>query len=263
MTQETQSAFARAVIGISGDDARDFLNGLLTNSVAAPSPDGPVFAALLTPQGKILHTLFVHDAPDGVWLDVLAEGADDLIRRLTLYRLRRKIGIEDLRGQMDVKLEDGAGDPRHPDLPGRAIVEGAARNDWAAYDAARLSLGVPDQGRDYGPEEVFPADANLDLLHGVDLKKGCFVGQEVVSRMHRRGAIRKRMARIVFTGDAPDYGAEITGEAGGAVGAVRSTGRDARGHGTGIALVRLDRLAEAQGGLQAAGTALTVIPPEG
>lgn len=258
MTQETPPIFDRAVIAVSGEEAREFLQGLVTNSLGEVAEGRPVFAALLTPQGKVLHTMTVHAAPDGVLLDVAADGADDLIRRLTMFRLRRKIGIADLRGQTSVRLGEGAPDPRHPDLPARAIVDGAADNDWAAYDAARIAAGVPELGRDYGAEEVFPADVNLDLMHGVDLKKGCFIGQEVVSRMHRRGNIRKRTLRIAFDGPAPAYGAEIVDEAGAAIGTVRSTGQ-----GIGLALVRIDRLETAQGVLQADGVPLTITGPAG
>jgi folate-binding protein YgfZ len=249
---------ARAIIGLQGEEARDFLHGLLTNSVLDVSPERPVFAALLTPQGKILHTLFVHAAPDGgLRLDVAAGGADDLIRRLTMFRLRRKIGIEDLRGKLSLALGEGAPDPRHPGLPARGFVEGPERADWTAYDSVRLALAVPDQGRDYGAEEIFPADANLDLLNGVDLKKGCFVGQEVVSRMHRKGGVRKRMCAIRFEGQAPEYGAQIVDETNADIGTVRSTSGQA-----GLALVRIDRLAQAQGALTANGQALQIALPE-
>ena len=254
---------ARAIIGLQGEEARDFLHGLLTNAVLDVSPGHPVFAALLTPQGKILHTLFVHAAPDGgLRLDVAAAGADDLIRRLTMFRLRRKIGIEDLRGKLSLALGEGAPDPRHPGLPARGFIEGPERADssreqWAAYDSTRIALAIPDQGCDYGAEEIFPADANLDLLNGVDLKKGCFVGQEVVSRMHRKGGVRKRMCAIRFEGPAPEYGAQIFDETNADIGTVRSTSGQ-----TGLALVRIDRLAEAQGALTANGQALQIALPE-
>lgn len=246
----------RAVLAVTGPEARDFLQGLLTNSVeGAAAQAGPVFAALLTPQGKILHTMFVHPAPDGVVLDIAADGADDLKRRLTLFRLRRKIGIE-ARPDLGVVLGEGAPDPRHPDLPRRAIVEGPERADWGAYDAARIAAGISDQGRDYGAEEVFPHDVNMDLLHGVDMKKGCFVGQEVVSRMHRKGGVRKRICRIAFAGAAPAYGAKIVDEGRADLGTVRSTLG-----GRGLSLARIDRLAQAQGEITADGIVLSLTPP--
>ncbi len=264
MTEKTEAAPLpprRAVIAVRGAEARDFLNGLLTNSVLALAPGAPVFAALLTPQGKILHTLFVHADPegDGVLMDAAADGADDLIRRLTLYRLRRNISIE-RRDDLSVRLGEGAPDPRHPGLPARALVAGPERADWPAYNETRLSLGIPDQGADYGPEEVFPADANLDLLNGVDLKKGCFVGQEVVSRMHRKGGVRKRMCALAFTSPAPVFGAEIMDETGAAIGSVRST-LETKATSLGLALARLDRLAAAQGALRAGDIPVTLTPP--
>ena len=254
MPSTQHSAPQRAVIAVTGPEGREFLNGLVTNSVLDPA-QGMRFAALLTPQGRILHTLFVHPAADGVFLDVAAEGADDLIRRLTMFRLRRKIGIA-RRDDLGVVLGEGLPDPRHPDLPARGIADGGERADWSAYEVARIAAGVPDQGRDYGVEEVFPHDVNLDLLHGADMKKGCFVGQEVVSRMHRKGGVRKRMCRIAFEGAAPDYGAKITDDSGADLGSVRST------LGTrGLALVRIDRLAEAAGAVTADGQRVEITPP--
>lgn len=257
LTQEKEASPKRAVIAVTGEEARDFLQGILTNSVLDVAPDRPVFAALLTPQGKILHTMFVHGAPDGgVLVDTAAEGADDLIRRLTLFRLRRKIGIE-RRADLSVMLGEGAPDPRDPRLPHRGFTEGGERADWDAYEAARIDAGIPEQVRDYGAEEIFPHDANLDLLRGVDMKKGCFIGQEVVSRMHRKGGVRKRMCRIAFDGPAPAYGTQITDGAGADLGAVRST----RGQ-IGLALVRVDRLAGAQNAVTAGAAALSIRTPE-
>lgn len=258
--QETDAAAGtarRAVIALTGPEARDFLQGLVTNSVeGAAAEAGCVFAALLTPQGKILHAMFVHPAPGGVYLDVAADGADDLKRRLTMFRLRRKIGIEDLRGRMSVALGEGLPDPRHPDLPHRAIVEGPERAGWSVYEEARIGAGIADQGSDYGAEEVFPHDVNMDLTHGVDMRKGCFVGQEVVSRMHRKGGVRKRICRIGFDGAAPECGAKITDGTNADLGTVRSTLGQ-----RGLALVRIDRLAEAQGARTANGQALSITPP--
>jgi len=241
----------RAVIRLSGDDPKAFLNRLVTNEMESSEP---AFAALLTPQGKILCDMIVRgDGAGGLFLDVPAAAAGDLAKRLTMYRLRASIDIADETDRLGVALDaDAPPDPRHPGLPGRRIAPREGLGEASFYEAARIALGVPELGRDHAPAELFPADAAMDWLNGVNLKKGCFVGQEVVSRMHRRGNIRKRMVPVRVEGGAPDYGTPMTaGDR--PVGEIRSaSGEDA------IALVRLDRLDKADAPLQADGRAVTV-----
>ena len=231
----------RAVLRISGENVREFLNGLVTNEMT--KGDDAVFAALLTPQGKILAEMIISDGGDGaLYVDTPAEGAAALMQRLAMYKLRAKIEVADVSDTLGVVLH-GAGafaDPRHDGLPPRAIAprEGVPAAD--GYDAARIALGAPELFKDYQPADIFPADAAMDWFNGVNLKKGCFVGQEVVSRMHRKGTLRKRMLPVKVEGGAPEAGTPVTADEK-PVGDIRSSnGADA------IALLRIDRLEKAE-----------------
>jgi tRNA-modifying protein YgfZ len=240
----------RAVIGVEGAEAREFLHALLTCDVRALQPGQGAYGALLTPQGKILFELFALATETGFLLDAAASSADDLTKRLTMYRLRRKIEIgprpelavaamwggeaaPDLEGVLVFR------DPRADRLGYRAIgpkdrLEAAATSDAGQYDAHRMALGIADS-HDIGSNQLFPHEANLDQLNGVSFTKGCFVGQEVVSRMEHRGTARSRIVPVRFDGPPPSPDAPVT--AGG-----RSLGRMLSGnHGRGLALVRLDR----------------------
>ncbi len=240
----------RAVLAVSGDEAEAFLQGLITNDINRLGDDEILYAALLSAQGKILHTFFISKAPQGgYWLDILAQNTDDLMRRLRMFRLRAKVDIEDVSAQFMVALTLGKAaysDPRTGTLGGRHIIPNTdetpapAGTEIAEYDKARILACVPEQGMDFGMEEIFPADANMDLQQGVAFKKGCYVGQEVVSRMKRRGTTRKRFCAASFAGPAPEAGTLIM--AGPArLGEIRSSaGCDA------MALIRTDRLASAQ-----------------
>lgn len=230
----------RAVIRLTGEDVRLFLNGLVTNEMT--KDDDALFAALLTPQGKILFEMIISDAGDGaLYLDTPAKNAAELVQRLTMYRLRAKIEIEDMSETLGVALngENAFPDPRSAALPPRAIAAREGLPEADDYDAARIAAGVPELFKDYEPADIFPADAAMDWFNGVNLKKGCFVGQEVVSRMHRKGTLRKRMLPVLIKGGAPDYGTPVTAD-GKPVGDIRSsTGENA------IALLRTDRLEKA------------------
>jgi len=277
----------RGVVGVTGADALKLLQGVITNDMELLSVRPAIHAALLTPQGKILFEFFVVKAPDGFWLEAAADKTADLAKRLTLYRLRAKVDIKDrsaelrafaLWGGEPEALAGAAGtlvfpDPRLPALGLRGLapvpLEVPLAPDLVAasralevpaqdYHAHRIALGVPEGGKDYTFGDAFPHDADLDQLHGVSFAKGCFVGQEVVSRMQNRAQVRKRIVAIV--GDAPLLaGAEITAGAAviGTVGSV--AGKDA------LALVRLDRAAEAAAKgtpLMAGGVAIALHKPD-
>lgn len=265
----------RGVVSVGGADARGFLDGLLTCDMDRIAPGRPRFGALLTPQGKILFDFHVHEAPDGDYrLDVLKPFAPDLAKRLGFYKLRAKVTVEDASDRFAVLAGwDGAArpaggdalaadDPRLPGLGWRAIVpspapsssagaeaerraedDGAGEKGFApsaAYHAHRIALGVPEGGRDFLFGDAFPHEALMDQLHGVDFDKGCFVGQEVVSRMQHRGTARTRMVPLVYLdGFATEPGVEVTaGE--------RVIGRAGTGaNGRGLAMLRLDRAADA------------------
>lgn len=228
----------RSVLAITGEDATDFLQGLVTNDMARLVREDLLYAALLSPQGKILHAFFVSNRDDGgYWLDVVADNIADLMRRLRMFRLRAHVDIEDVSTALMVACGTGSGDPRDARLGKRAIVPRADLPPTPPeYEQTRLAACVPDQGVDFGMEKIFASDANMDVQNGVAFKKGCYVGQEVVSRMKRRGTIRKRMALASFEGNAPDYGTPVM--AGNArLGDVRSHAGQAA-----LALIRTDRL---------------------
>ena len=207
---------SRALIRVTGPDWRAFLQGLLTQDVETLSEGELRFAALLTPQGRLMFDLFVLGEAEGALLDVAADRREAIILRLSMYRLRAKVEIAaDDRTVSALWNGTGPGfvvDPRLPALGGRgygaALPADATEADEAAYNAHRLSLGVPGPA-DWGEEKTYPIEANFDLLNGIDFKKGCFVGQETTSRMKRRGQIKTRMLPITFDGAPPAPGSEV------------------------------------------------------
>jgi folate-binding protein YgfZ len=255
----------RSVLRISGDPARHFLNNLVTSQIEMLAPGDARYAALLTPQGKIVADFLVVAAPEsegGFYIDCPAELAAELVQKLTFYRLRAKVTIEKSELAVlaiwddDKTTQEPAArallyrDPRLPALGLRLMIPPAAARDAAAelgatlvdaaeYDAHRIALGVPKGGVDFGYADAFPHDADLDKLHGVDFRKGCFVGQEVVSRVEHRGTARNRIVPIRFEGAAPPAGTAImAGEK--SVGIVGSSAG-----GLGLAMLRVDRAGEA------------------
>jgi folate-binding protein YgfZ len=248
----------RGVISVSGADATSFLQGLLTNDVERLAPSEARYAALLTPQGKILFDMIAVRASGeepSYLIECSAAQAADLAKRLGFYKLRAKVAVADVSADHAVAafwggeaptVEDGViyADPRDARLGWRAILPrtsaGAIGSEHGdEYEGLRIAVGAPKGGLDFAYADAFPHDANFDLLHGVDFGKGCYVGQEVVSRMKHRGTARKRVARVKLAGPAPAPGTPVMdGEL--AVGALgSSSGREA------LALLRLDRAEEA------------------
>jgi len=273
MTNKAALLEDRGVVSVGGEDAASFLQGLLTNDVETLNPGEARYAGLLTPQGKILFDMIVVRAPAGAGaaflIDCAAAQAPDLARRLGFYKLRARVSIADESAARGVaafwgappdRLPEGAiyADPRDPRLGWRAILPRAAATavgteHAATYEALRIDAVVPKGGVDFAYGDAFPYDANFDLLNGVDFQKGCYVGQEVVSRMKHRGTGRKRVARVKLAADAPPAGTPVfDGEL--PVGALgSSSGREA------LALLRLDRVEDANASgrrLSAAGVAL-------
>jgi folate-binding protein YgfZ len=247
----------RGVVRLAGEGTRALLDGLLTCDLDRVAPGRPRFGALLSPQGKILFDFIVFEGSDGFYLDCAREAAGKLVERLGFYRLRAKVAIEDLSETLGVVAgwgdtpmpgqESGlaAADPRLPALGWRALIGQAiaAEFGWAganAYEAHRIALGVPEGGKDFPFNDAFPHEALMDQLHGVDFDKGCYVGQEVVSRMQHRGTARTRIVPVIYLeGTAPAAGTEVV--AGG-----RAIGRIGSGAGRhGLAMLRLDRAADA------------------
>ncbi|HEV2626162.1 MAG TPA: folate-binding protein [Xanthobacteraceae bacterium] len=271
----------RAVIKVIGDDARKFLHGLVTADMLALTPGTARFCALLTPQGKIVADFFVAEAPvadgGGFFLDVPRALGATLFDKLNLYKLRAKVLIEDLAEILGVlAVWDGTpaakyglsyADPRLPALGARLMIlphraADAAREIGASlvaaddYEAHRIGLGVPRGGVDFAYGDAFPHEADMDQLGGVDFAKGCYVGQEVVSRIEHRGIARTRAVPIRYDGGAPENGVAITaGER-----QVGTMGSAARGRG--IALLRLDRVAEATEPLAAGGVPIHLVKPD-
>ncbi len=249
----------RGVVSVTGADATTFLQGLLTNDVERLEPGQARYAALLTPQGKILFDMIVVRGPGeepSYLIDCAGVQAADLARRLGFYKLRAKVAIADVSADRAVaafwgdeppSVDEGLlyADPRDPRLGWRAIlprpIAAAVGSEHAGeYEGLRIAVGAPKGGLDFAYADAFPHDANLDLLHGVDFDKGCYVGQEVVSRMKHRGTARKRIARVKLGGPAPAPGTPVLDRelAVGALGS--SSGREA------LALIRLDRAEEAK-----------------
>jgi folate-binding protein YgfZ len=277
----------RGVIKVIGDDARKFLHGLVTADMLGVAPGTARFCALLTPQGKIIADFFVTEAPQaeggGFFLDSPRALAVTLVEKLNLYKLRAKVLIEDLTEILGVlAVWDGAGttkqattkqglsyaDPRLPALGLRVMIPphraAAAASELCAelvsaedYEAHRIALAVPRGGLDFAYGDAFPHEADMDQLGGVDFAKGCFIGQEVVSRIEHRGIARTRAVALRYDGATPETGATITaGER-----QVGTMGSAARGRG--IALIRLDRVAEAEpSALAAGGIPIRLIKPD-
>jgi folate-binding protein YgfZ len=248
----------RAVVRVTGSAARNFLQGLITNNIDKAAPGSAIHAGLLTPQGKILFDFFVLPADDGFLLELPKAKAADLIQRLTVYKLRTEVAFAEdpslkiaASWRTPPSLPEGAiafADPRLPELGLRMLLPvkanignlGCALATEDEYHARRIALGVPEGGRDYAFGDAFPHEALFDQLHGVDFKKGCFVGQEVVSRMEHRGTARKRVVGVEGEEPLPPPGAEITagGTPIGTLGSVSDS--------SGLALLRLDRADEAK-----------------
>jgi tRNA-modifying protein YgfZ len=264
----------RSVLAVSGPDRRGFLQGLVSNDVEKVGADRALYAALLTPQGKYLHDFVMVGHGEEIWLDAEAARLADLKRRLSVYRLRAKVAIEE-RPELSVAAVFGAGplaalglpqepgaarpeaegalmvDPRLAELGARAILprdqiwlalatRGLAEADFAAYDRHRLAFGVPDGSRDMVVEKSILLESGFEELHGVDWQKGCYVGQELTARTKYRGLIKKRLFPVAIDGPAPEPGTLVMLE-GQEAGEMRSS-RD----GLGLALLRLETVEAGQ-----------------
>jgi len=239
----------RAVIALSGPEARNFLQGLVTNDVKKLAPGAPAYAAMLSGQGKILFDFLLHQDGDTVLIDCAAEDRPALLKRLSFYKLRATVEIAP-RDDLAVVLE-GPSDPRHSALPPRSVqaVSGPAAD--AAYQASRLDLGIPE-GLDFGFERMFALDAGLKELHGVVFDKGCYVGQELTARMKHRGTDRKRLLLVTTEGDLPLPAVGSAVKAGDV-----ELGQITASYGTrGFALIRLDRFEESKLPLTADGVSV-------
>ncbi|WP_328809187.1 folate-binding protein [Roseibium aggregatum] len=272
----------RALIRVSGPDAAHFLQNLMTADIGDTDRNGAGFGALLTPQGKILFDFLVYKSGDAYLLDAPEAAAAELSKRLSFYRLRAKVEVEQLPAETGVFAAwNGAIevpgalltviDPRLEALGQRIVgpvtqlsdAAGASLTDMAAYDAHRIGLGIPEGLKDYDYSDIFPHDADLDQLGGVSFKKGCFVGQEVVARMQHRGTARKRFVQVESTTALPEKGTGITAQ-GKPVGTLGSSAA-LNGRTAGLALLRLDKVVQAKEKgslLECGGAELQVSLPE-
>jgi hypothetical protein len=254
----------RGVVSVTGPDAEKLIGGLVTNEIALLDEAPALFAGLLTPQGKILFDFLVVRGGGGLLLETAREKAAELAKRLTMYKLRAAVEIKDVLDAYRVAVawgdafafSGGTGnaisfaDPRHPDLGLRVLATanfaeevfaaiGGSTSTPERYHAHRVALGIPEGGKDYVLGDAYPHEALYDQIGGVSFTKGCFVGQEVVSRMQHRGNVKKRIVQVAGASDLPSGqppvlagGVEI-----GRLGSVAGT--------RGLALLRIDRVAEA------------------
>lgn len=285
---------ARGVLAVTGDDRRSFLQGLVSNDVERAGADRAVYSAFLTAQGRFLHDFLMVEHDGALLLDCEAERRDDLRQRLSRYRLRAKVAIDDRTADLAVGVLAGPGaaghaglaaeagaagpfaggvafvDPRLAGLGVRAIAPrdgleaalaatGAPTGTPEDWDRLRLSLGVPDGSRDMPAEKALLLESNFDELHGVDWNKGCYIGQELTARTKYRGLLKRRLMPVAFDGPAPEAGAAVSFE-GKDAGEMRSA-RD----GIGLALLRIehaDAAERGEGRLAAGETALSVRRPD-
>jgi len=282
----------RGVVKVFGEDARNFLNGLVTTDISRLKPGLARFGALLTPQGKIIVDFLITEAPadqgGGFLIDCPQALAQSLADKMKFYKLRAKVVIENLSDRLGVlaawdgplatqpetELAIAFADPRDDKLGFRILAPAELKEklaglidaelvDAADYEAHRIACGVPRGGVDFTYGDAFPHEANMDRLSGVDFDKGCYVGQEVVSRMQHRGTARTRCIKVLLDGASPETGTAILASDK-PVGTIGST---AGGQGIiqGIALVRIDRVADALDAgqpLSAGGVTLRLAEPD-
>jgi tRNA-modifying protein YgfZ len=265
----------RGVLAVRGADATPFLQGLVSSDLNRITAGQAGYGALLTPQGKFLFDFIMVRAGEELLLDTERPRLAQLLQRLTMYRLRSKVELEDVSGRFAVAAVLGESAASRLDLPDRpgacrpfgagvALVDprlirlgvrvllppdeisgaleelGLARLDPEAYEQARLALGVPDGSRDLVVERSTLLESGFEELHGVDFAKGCFVGQELTARMHYRGLVRKRLLPVVLKGPRPEPGTIIR------LGKREAGEMRSSIDGRGLALLRLDRIAEAE-----------------
>jgi folate-binding protein YgfZ len=274
----------RGVVKLHGDDTRQFLNNLVTAELDDLRPGIARFGALLTPQGKIVADFLITEAPaghgGGFLLDCPKQLADQLATKLGFYKLRAKVTVENLTGQLGVLAAWGGRpamlpdlafpDPRNDELGYRVLIPEELAGKLAGvlgaelvaadnYEQQRIVCGVPRGGADFTYGDAFPHETNMDRLHGVSFDKGCYVGQEVVSRMQHRGTARTRTVRLIMDAPSLQEGLDVMadGKSVGKVGSSRA--------GRALALLRLDKVADAMARgipLSAGGVALKLADPD-
>lgn len=286
----------RGVIRLSGEDRVTFLQGLVSNDVTKVSPEQAGYGAFLTAQGKFLYDFFLIALDDSLLIETAADRIDEFLRKLRMYKLRSKIELSAASEAWTVAAVFGDGalsalglpaergssiplgggiafvDPRHAEAGARLVLPagdgatdalGLRPVDRDAYDRRRVALGLPDGARDMAVEKTVLLEAGFEELGGVDFEKGCYMGQELTARTKYRGLVKRRLMPIAIDGPLPTPGTEITldGREAGEVRTVVANGDGQEGGGSGLAMIRLNRLDEAlrSGAPLTAGEA-TVIP---
>jgi folate-binding protein YgfZ len=272
----------RSVVAIAGPDRVKFLQGMTTNDIRRLAPDRALYAGFLSGQGKLLYDVFAIADGDRILIDIAADMADDFVKRLNAFKLRATVEIGETAlavaatwgsgaaARLELEATEGTVGNRAFAEPHHAFVDpriaalgvrlvypvgfpiaaklaplGFASATVADYTAHRLSLGIADTA-EIGGEICYPLEANFEMLHGVDFKKGCYVGQELTARMKLRGTQRKRVLPVTGAAPLPATGTSVTSD-GTVLGPLIATS------GTrGLALLRLDRLGDAQGGMVSA-----------
>ena len=253
----------RSVLAVGGDDRRDFLQSIVTNDISLAHNETAIYACLLSPQGKFLHDFIVIDDAANERFLLLCENARraDLIRRLTIYKLRSKIKLEDLADKYKLSFLWGASalgiaDPRLAGFgrwlltkPGQVVQTNAQKMDVHDYHRYRILLGIPEGSLDMEPDKATLLDNNIDELQGISWTKGCYTGQEVTARMRYRALVRKKLVTVKSeSGSLPPKGTVITLN-GSAIGDMKSVESD-----IGLALLKLP----VEGRLEAAGISLVI-----
>ncbi|MBC8267929.1 MAG: folate-binding protein YgfZ [Rhodospirillaceae bacterium] len=284
----------RGLLSVSGEDARDFLQGLVSNDVTMVSPERALYSALLSPQGKFLHDFFICQFDDGLLIDCESERLDDLKRKLTMYKLRSKVDLVDRSEEFCVAALIGDGvadaleldtreglakaflggvvfiDPRLAEIGGRAVIPqsgaeaslinaGFPTGTLDQYETARLHLGLPDGSRDMIVDKAILLENGFNELNGVDWDKGCYMGQELIARTHYRGLVKKRLMPVRVEGPLPAPGTPLMlGD--------KQAGEMRSGLGDqGLAMIRLEHfesVMESGEALSAEGTHLHPIKPD-
>ena len=253
--QEPKILSQRGIISLEGETTLAFLQDLLTCDVEGLGEGRAAYGGLLSPQGKILYEVFVVNSNGRIWLDCPLVQRESLMQKLKLYRLRARIIITE-HPELEIAVgNQGWDDPRHEAMGRRQIVPKGSLPESKAYHVARIALGLADGGEDLGEGKFFPHEANWDQFKAVSFTKGCYVGQEVVSRMQHRATARSRILPVMFDGEAVANAPITSGDT--------TIGETLSASGTmALALLRLDRLAEAVAPLMATGQRLRVKKPD-
>jgi tRNA-modifying protein YgfZ len=239
----------RAVVAVTGPDTDHFLQGLISNDIARATPESLAYAFMLSPQGKYLFEFFIRRNGDGVQLDTAEGDGEALAAKLRQYKLRAKVSIGVMPGLAVAAIPPGGSlagalpDPRLAAMGARATITAEAAHGFTAggfldYEALRLSLGVPE-GSDFVRDQSFLLECNGEELHGVDFRKGCYIGQELTARMKHRGTARRRILRVSGSGLASG---QVIRDGEREIGTTLSFL-----YARGLAAIRLDRWREAAG----------------